>query len=110
MNQRNVLTCILLSIVTCGLYGIYWVYALNNDVARINNDPEDGGTVLLLSLITCGIYYIIWQYKMGEKIEQAGGRNDGVVYLILSLFSLGIVSSALMQTEINNLQNRGGYY
>lgn len=110
MNQRNVVTCILLTIVTCGIYGIYWVYALNNDVARMNNDPEDGGTVLLLSLITCGIYYIIWQYKMGEKIEQAGGKNDGVVYLILAIFSLSIVSSALMQTEINNLQNRRRIY
>lgn len=110
MNQRNVVSCILLTIVTCGLYGIYWVYALNNDVARMNNDPEDGGTVLLLSLITCGIYYIIWQFKMGDKIDQAGGKNDGVVYLILSLFSLSIVSLALMQTEINNLQNGRGYY
>lgn len=110
MNQRNVVTSILLTIITCGLYGIYWVYTLNNDAARMNNDPEDGGTVLLLSLITCGIYYIFWQYKMGEKIEQAGGKNDGIVYLILSIFSLSIVSLALMQTEINNLQNRRGYY
>lgn len=110
MNQRNVVTSILLTIVTCGFYGIYWIYALNNDVARMNNEPEDGGTVVLLSLITCGIYYIFWQYKMGEKIEQAGGKNDGIVYLILSIFGLGIVSSALMQTEINNLQNRRGIY
>jgi len=110
MNQRNVVTCILLTLITCGLYGIYWVYALNNDVSRMTNDPEDGGTVLLLSLITCGIYYIFWQYKMGEKIEMAGGKNDGIVYLILSIFSLSIVSLALMQTEINNLQNRRGYY
>ena len=106
--KRNIVTAIILSIITCGIYNLYWIYALNNDASRLAREDEDGGMVLILSLITCGIYFLIWNYKMGDKIYQAGGKNDQVVYLILAIFGLSIVSMALMQTEVNNLLDQRG--
>ena len=40
---------------------------------------------------------------MGKNIEKAGGKNEGVLYLILTLFGLGIIAFALMQSQENDL-------
>ena len=46
-------------------------------------------------------------YKAGEKIDSARvargmpSQNNGLIYLLLSLFGLSIVSYALMQNELN---------
>ena len=41
INQRSVATCVILSIVTCGLYGIWWEYKLGNRLQK--NGPVKGG-------------------------------------------------------------------
>ncbi len=109
--QRSIVTCIILSIVTCGIYGIYWMYTLAEDVKAMSGDPSapSGGMVILLTLITCGIYGYIWMYKQGEtldRIKSSRGMystNSGIIYLVLSILGLGIVSYALMQDSINKL-------
>ena len=65
---RNIVVCILLYFITCGLYGIYWMYTLN-EYARSVAPQEwqtSGLTVILLNIITCGIYGLYWNYKMGK--------------------------------------------
>lgn len=110
IQQRNIALCIILSICTFGIYGIYWFITLSNDTnTAANVDGTSGGMAFLLSVITCEIYFLYWMYKQGEKIDIAKqnrgipSSNSGVLYLILSLFGLGIVSYALMQNELNKL-------
>lgn len=69
-----------------------------------------GGVVFLLSIVTCGIYMLYWMYKAGELVNKAkmlrGRPTDGsigILYLVLSIFGLGIVSYALIQNELNQL-------
>ena len=112
MNKRNIALCSVLSIVTCGIYGIYWMIVLANETNVASGHAQDGtsgGIVFLLTLVTCGIYGIYWAYKQGEKIDKAKtdrgipSSNSGVIYLILCLVGLGIVAEALMQNELNSL-------
>ncbi len=111
VERRSVVTAIILTIVTCGIYGIYWFIVLNNDVNTLSGTPEDtsGGMAFLFSIITCGIYTFFWMYKMGTKLDnietQRGAypQSRGIVYLLLSLFGLSIVSYALMQDSVNRL-------
>ena len=60
IQERNIVTCIILSIITCGIYGIYWEICLVNDLNVAADTPNDtsGGMVFLLSIITCGIYML----------------------------------------------------
>lgn len=59
MKQRNIVVCILLSLVTCGIYGIYWMIVLNDETNALSGrQGTSGGLVFLFSLITCGIYEI----------------------------------------------------
>ena len=111
VQQRSIGLCIVLSIITCGIYAIYWMYCLNEDAKMLSGDVNgtSGGIVILLSIVTCGIYELYWMYKQGERIDNAKvsrgmpSGNSGVLYLILSLVGLGIISYALMQNEINNI-------
>lgn len=111
LQERNIAVCIILSLVTCGIYGIYWMVCMANDLNTAAETPNDtsGGMVFLLSLITCGIYAFYWLYKAGGKLESAQQKrglpssNNGVLYLILAILGLGIVNYCLIQNELNKL-------
>lgn len=117
IKKRNIAVCIILSIVTCGIYGIYWLVVLNDDTNRAANDPNgtSGGMVILFTILTCGIYGYYWAYKMGEKIDYANqarnipSSNSGILYLILSIFGLAIVAYALIQDNLNKIADADGY-
>lgn len=110
IELKNIATCVVLSIVTCGIYWIIWYIAMVDDVNRICNDDksaQSGGTVFLLTLVTCGIYGIIWFYNCGQRMAIAGrsyGRNiedNSTLYLVLSIVGLQLVAGAMLQGELN---------
>lgn len=112
MTQRNIATCIILTIFTCGIYGIIWFINLTDDVKTASGDDSmpSGGIAFLLSLLTCGIYSIYWAYRMGKGIQMAKQKagntqveDNSVLYLVLQIFGLGIVNYALIQNELNGI-------
>jgi len=123
VEKRNIALAIVLSIVTFGIYGLYWLYTMTEDVHRLvgRQTTASGGLVVLFSLITCGLYLLYWLYKMGESISEAkevrGMRAEnsaGIIYIVLSVFGLAIVSEALIQSSINDIidhdNNNGKQY
>jgi len=112
ITERNIALCIVLSIVTCGIYFLYWEICVVNDLNTAANTPDDtsGGMVVVLTLVTFGIYGLYWMYKAGQKVNSAqqiyglpSDSNSGILYLILMIFGLGIVSWALIQNELNKI-------
>ena len=105
ITPRSIPVCVILSIITCGIYGIYWMIKLNDEINLLAGEPgaTSGGMVFLFSIITCGIYGLYWQYKMGEKcdrIKRTSG-SSGILYLILAIVGFGIIGYCLMQDTIN---------
>lgn len=109
--SRNIWVCLLLSLVTCGLYTIYWMVCANDE---INNLSQTNGTsgivVILLSFITCGIYGIFWYYQMGTRLstanalhQQNGTDQLEIIFIILSILGFGLVALMIMQDAINKL-------
>ena len=110
VKNRNIVLQIVLSIVTCGIYSIYWFITLTDDAAAKAGDSELSGVkAFLLTLVTCGIYGYYWYYKMGKTLKVAGDNNgvavedNSVLYLILGLFGLGIVCYCIMQSDLNKM-------
>ena len=111
IQKRNIALYVVLSIVTCGLFGLYWFCCLNDDTNKVSGHPEATGGVaaILLTLVTCGIYGLFWMYNMGTRIDEVKakngmpGGNSGVLYLILALFGFGWISEILLQIELNKL-------
>ena len=97
-TDRSLATYILLSIVTCGIYGYYFVYQMAQDTNTIcEGDGENTpGLVafILLSFFTCGIYSIYWQYQLAKRLDNNAPRygvmlmqhaNDVVLWLVLGV-------------------------
>lgn len=110
IEKRDIAISILLTIITCGIYGIYWFIKLTDDVATLSGDSElSGGKAFLFTLLTCGIYGIYWAYKIGKDIFEAQNKykvaatDNSVLYLILDIFGLGIITYCLAQNEVNKL-------
>lgn len=77
-TDRSLLTFILLSVVTCGIYGYYFIYKMAHD---INIACEGDGEVtnglvayIILSWITCGLYSVWWVYKLGNRLAANAPR------------------------------------
>ncbi len=110
-GRRNIVTGIILTIITCGLYSLYWQYkqmeTLNAWLGR-----EDYSFILwlLLSFLTCGIFGLYYEYKMATGINEIQTNkgmyvdiNLPILCVLLALFSVGIVSIAIQQYHINKL-------
>lgn len=107
--RRSVALGILLTVITCGIYGLYWFVCLTDDTnIAAGENGTSGIMALLLTLITCGIYGLFWAYKCGEKLDKAKSdrgmpaSNGGILYLILYMFG-GVIAYALIQNELNKL-------
>lgn len=109
MKQRSIAVCIILSIITCGIYGLYWLFCLAEDMKILSGNPAlpSGGKLILLTLITCGIYGWYWLFKCGEAVDIAKNANGipssntNILYLVLAIIGLAIIDYALMQDTIN---------
>ena len=62
---------LLFTIITCGIYAIYWNYQMGRKLA-----------------------------EAGKKYNLAIADNS-ILYLFLSIFGLGIVSNCLIQSDLN---------
>ncbi len=109
MKKRSIPVAIILSIVTCGIYGLYWFVCITNDTNELAGETElaGGGMALLLTIITCNIYGWYWAYKMGSKVDKIKNNNgetssnSGILFVILQFIGLGIVNYALAQNAVN---------
>jgi hypothetical protein len=110
VTQRNIAVSIILTLITCGIYGIYWFIVLTNDVGRLSGDHQfTGGKHFLLTLVTCGIWSFVWAYQVGKHVEEAQRQrgitasDNSVLYLVLTFFGLSIVTYAIVQSDVNRL-------
>lgn len=96
IRKRTLLSYILFSIITCGIYSIYFWYCFTEDINRVcEGDGQDSPNyiiVILLSIVTCGIYMWYWYYKQGNRLQVAAPRyglnfnENGTTILLWMLF------------------------
>ncbi len=105
IKQRSVALAIVLSLITCGIYNIYWFICLTNEMNKASGRTSDtgGAMAFLFTLLTCGIYEYFWAYKLGEKRDIVARKDgySGVIYLILYFCGFGIIAYALAQDALN---------
>ena len=95
-TDRSLVMYILLTIVTCGIYGYYFLYSIAKDVntACDGDGEQTAGLVafIVLSMVTCGIYGLIWEYKLGNRLANNAQRygmsfqENGTTVLMWYLF------------------------
>ena len=73
IGPRSIPVAIILSIVTCGIYGIYWMYKMGERLDTL---------------------YV----QMGMPAQ-----SRGILYIVLDVVGLGIIAYALMQDSLNKI-------
>ena len=112
IRKRNILVSVILSIITCNIYSIFWFISLVDDLNYASgrqNEPS-GATVFIFSIISCGIYFFYWLYKAGDKVNEMKRRNgmtadasNGIIYFLCGFLGCGIIAYCLLQSELNRV-------
>ncbi|MEZ3487217.1 MAG: DUF4234 domain-containing protein [Lachnospiraceae bacterium] len=80
IQYRSFWKYFLLSIITCGIYGIYFLYGYVKDLNKVcegdGKESKNYIVVFLLSMITCGIYGLYWWYVQGERLYHAAPKYN----------------------------------
>lgn len=112
VKEKSIGLCVVLSLVTCGIYSIYWLYTIAHDLNDLceSQNQEKGaepGLVVILSIVTCGIYLLYYLWKAGKMVSSLTRSNghhpsdDSIVLMVLSILQLSLVSYCILQSHIN---------
>lgn len=105
IKQRNIVTAVILSIVTCGIYLIYWAVCLAKEAVSVK-DSADSATleiVLMIFLPFLGFYFAEQKLAAGCAEKGIAHKDNAVLYLIFGLIGLGIVNFCMMQSDLNKI-------
>ena len=99
IKNRNVIFVIVATLLTCGIYGIYWIWKTKDE---INSLGASIPTMLLILIPFIGGLYFMWKYceayaKFVKKDESAA-----LLVFLLWLF-IAPIAQYLIQTELNKL-------
>lgn len=77
-ENRDFVLYVILTIITCGIYGLVFLYSMIQDVNTVcDGDGEHTRGLMgliLLSLVTCGIYSFYWYYCLGNRLAKNAPR------------------------------------
>jgi hypothetical protein len=119
---RNPLGVLGLTLITLGIYGLFWWYFINREMAdlgRANGKPKLGDNPLLSVLaVTIGALVIIppfvTHWRTLKRIETSqnlvlGSNNISPILLFVLLFIplLNLVVWPVMQSNLNQVWERG---
>ncbi len=105
IKERNIVTCILLTIITCGIYGIYWMIMLAKESVSVKDASDSGILEIVLMLFIPFLGIFLCEKKLAEGCAEKGiaHTDNSILYLILGLVGLGIVGYCMLQNDLNKL-------
>jgi hypothetical protein len=111
---RNPMTVFILSIATCGMYGLYWLYTVGNELkAYLGKEDLNPMMDIIISLV-CSLYVLYLPIKYGKLIFEAqqkagvpNAQDVGVKALIFNWLLCGF-GYKLLQEELNKVWEAGG--
>ena len=116
IEQRGAAAAAALSLVTCGIYFLYWLHVTGRELQETLDDQElKPGLDVLLTVLTCGLWSAYAMYRNAQKIHGAllsvdpYAKDQSELTLILSLASVftgylaWVGAVYVVQEELNKL-------
>ncbi|HLC59415.1 MAG TPA: DUF4234 domain-containing protein [archaeon] len=95
IKYRNIFLVYLLSIITLGVYAIYWAFSTKEEINSL------GAKIPTLWLAIIPIANLYWVYKYCEGFsEHVKKDKNTILWFIVSILA-GIVMPAIVQSELN---------
>lgn len=113
ITSKSVILYLILYVVTCGLFELFWLYSLANDINSIlesngKRAMTSAGMTVLLDIVTCGLYKIYFFWKAGKSLYLCDYPNgyrvtdNSTVLTVLALLC-PIVAFAILQDVLNGI-------
>ncbi len=98
VKNRNPILVVVLSIITIGIYGIYWLYSTKKEMVEL------GASIPTFWLIIIPIVNIYWLYKYSVGTAHVAKKESsmGLIYFLLWLV-FAPAAMILTQIELNKL-------
>lgn len=107
---KNILLYFVLTVISMGLFGIYWYLVTVNDLKKVypEEDLPNAGKFFVFTIFSFGIYSLFYWYRIGKKVdEQYAARNmstnRSVFYLLMSWFML-VFLLIMVQFDMQTLE------
>ena len=98
IKRRDMVVQVILFIVTCGIYGIYWFYQTASEMKELERDTDASpGIWTLLLFIPPFAFYS--HYKYGELFEDVSGFDKWILFILWIVFCPAVWF--IVQSELN---------
>jgi hypothetical protein len=101
MTKRSVLTVLILTIITFGIYALVWFVKTKREMVQAGADIP---TSWLIIFPFINIYWI-WKWSGGVDHVTKGKSSQAVSFILI--FVLGIIGMAIIQSTFNGLPEDG---
>jgi len=101
MTKRSVVAVLVLTLLTGGLYGFYWLVKTKDEMVARGADIPTAWLVI----VPFAIIYWMWRWSVGVEYVtrgKASAVSTYALFVVLSLLGLGCVSVAIIQGMFND--------
>lgn len=97
VKHRNILLVYIYSIITFGIYAIYWMISTKDDINSLGAKIPTGWLIII------PIANLYWIYRYCEGFSQYVKKdNNTLLWFIVSIL-VGIIMPAIVQSELNKI-------
>ena len=97
VKRRNIVLIYLFSIITLGIYAIYWTVSTKNEMNSL------GAKIPTAWLIIVPIANLYWVYRYCEGFAQTVKKDNNTLLWFILYILVGIIMPAIVQSELNKV-------
>ena len=115
-TRREPVLFIVFSIITCGLYYLYFIYKVSEEVAEFQGRSDYSPAVeVLLTIVTCSLWNYYWDYRMGKRLAEMSASvglpatDNSFLFIALNLLGagpvagVGMINGLIQQDSLNRI-------
>jgi hypothetical protein len=100
VKYRNIFLVYLFSIITFGIYGLYWFVSTKNEMNSLGAKIPTGW------LIIVPIANLYWVYKYCEGFAQEVKKDNNTILWFILYILIGVIMPAIVQSELNKIAQK----
>jgi hypothetical protein len=97
MKVRSPVKVFIFSLITCGIYGIYWLVSTKNSMNKAGAQVPTAWLII----IPLANYYWFWKYS--EAVENYTGSGVSAIEAFLLLAIIGFIGYPIIQSGFNKV-------
>ena len=97
VKHRNIFLVYLFSIITFGIYALYWMVSTKNEINTL------GAKIPTAWLLIVPIANLYWIYKYCEGFANNVKKDNNTILWFVLYILVGIIMPAIVQSELNKL-------